>query len=92
MPTQFPRTTVGGVSLPRMLIGTNWVLGYSHRGPAADELITRRHADPQQTADLVGAYLQYGIDAMMAPHFHEDSPMRQGIRMAEERYGQRPST
>ena len=87
--TQFPRTTVGGVSLPRMLIGTNWVLGYSHRGPAADDLIIRRHADPQQTADLVDAYLQYGIDAMMAPHFREDSPMRRGIRLAEEKNGRK---
>ena len=24
----FPRTTVAGVSLPRMLMGTNWVYGY----------------------------------------------------------------
>ena len=87
MTNAFPRTTVGGVSLPRMLIGTNWVLGYSHRGPAADELITGRHADSQATADLVGAYLTYGIDAMMAPHFREDSPMRRGIRMAEEKAG-----
>ncbi len=23
----FPRTTVGGVDLPRMLMGTNWLLG-----------------------------------------------------------------
>ena len=23
---EFPRTTVGGVSLPRMLMGTNWML------------------------------------------------------------------
>ena len=22
---EFPRTTVGGVSLPRMLMGTNWM-------------------------------------------------------------------
>ena len=30
---EFPRTTVGGVSLSRMLIGTNWLLGsvsYTH--------------------------------------------------------------
>ncbi len=83
--TQFPRTMVGGVSLPRMLIGTNWVLGYSHRGPAADDLITRSHADPGHTAALVDAYLQYGIDAMMAPHFRPGSPMREGIRIAEEK-------
>ena len=30
MEKQFPRTTVGGVSLSRMLMGSNWLLGYSH--------------------------------------------------------------
>jgi len=32
----FPRTTVGGVSLPRMIIGTNWFLGWSHTTAAKD--------------------------------------------------------
>ncbi len=36
---KFPRTTVGGVSLPRMLIGTNWFLGYSHTSLAKDKFI-----------------------------------------------------
>ena len=35
----FPRTTVGGISLPRMIIGTNWMLGWSHTGAAADAAI-----------------------------------------------------
>ena len=30
----FPRTEVAGISLSRMIIGTNWVLGWSHRSPA----------------------------------------------------------
>ncbi len=30
----FPRTMVGGVSLPRMLMGTKWILGYSHTSAA----------------------------------------------------------
>lgn len=87
----FPRTEVGGVSLPRMLIGSNWLLGYSHTGPAADEMIKRRHSDPAQVAAVLDAYMQYGIDALMAPHFHEDSPMRLGMRITEEKYG-RPIT
>ena len=36
---KFPRTMVGGVSLSRMIIGTNWMLGWSHRTPAADHQI-----------------------------------------------------
>ena len=84
---QFPRTEVAGISLPRMLIGTNWILGYSHTGPAADDMITSRHADPVQTERLLDAYLMYGIDAMMAPHFTPGTPMRTAIDRAEEKHG-----
>lgn len=83
----FPRTEVGGVSLPRMLIGSNWLLGYSHTGAAADEMIKHRHTDPNNVAAVVDAYMQYGIDALMAPAFHEDEPLRQGMRIVEEKYG-----
>ncbi len=37
--SEFPRTTVGGVSLPRMIIGDNWFLGYSHTSLAKDKFI-----------------------------------------------------
>lgn len=87
--TQFPRTEVGGVSLPRMLIGTNWILGYSHTGPAADEMIRHRHADPKNVAAVLDAYMQYGIDAVMAPDFHPGEPLREGMRLVEEAYGRR---
>ncbi|MBR4887722.1 MAG: hypothetical protein IKU17_01115 [Clostridia bacterium] len=85
--TQFPRTEVGGISLPRMLIGTNWLLGYSHTGPAADEMIKNRHNDPENVAAVLEAYLQYGIDAIMGPSFSEDTPLRQGMKIVEEKYG-----
>ena len=70
---RFPRTEVSGISLPRMLAGTNWILGYSHTGPAADEMIKSRHADPQNVAAIMDAYMEYGIDAVMAPSFDEAS-------------------
>ena len=41
----FPRTQVEGLSLSRMIIGTNWMAGYSHTGPAADNMIKERHSD-----------------------------------------------
>lgn len=87
--TQFPRTEVGGVSLPRMLIGTNWLLGYSHTGPAADNMIKNRHADPENVAAVLSAYMEYGIDAIMAPSFDESTPLRQGMRLVEERTGKK---
>ena len=84
---KFPRTEVGGVSLPRMLAGTNWVLGFSHTGPAADQLIRDRHATPEAVSALMDAYMCYGIDAVMAPDFEKGSPLLEGIKLTEEKFG-----
>ena len=89
MAKEFPRTVVGGVSLPRLLAGTNWLLGYSHTGPAADEMITSRHADPRNVADVLDAYMEYNIDAIMAPNFDEASPLRKGMHLTEEKFGKK---
>jgi len=87
--TQFPRTEVGGVSLPRMLAGTNWILGFSHTGPAADKMIQDRHADPKNVAAVLDAYMQYDIDAVMAPNFDRNSPLRKGMELTHERFGKK---
>lgn len=84
---KFPRTEVAGISLPRMLIGTNWILGYSHTGPAADRMIMARHEDPANVSAVMDAYMEYGIDAVMAPGFDPQSPLRRGMRMTEEKFG-----
>lgn len=84
--SQFPRTEVEGVSLPRMLIGSNWLLGYSHTGPAADELIQNKHSTPESVAAVLDAYMEYNIDALMAPHFNPGTPLREGMRIVEEKY------
>jgi KaiC/GvpD/RAD55 family RecA-like ATPase len=63
----FPRTTVAGVSLPRMLIGSNWMFGWSHTGHAADVAIKEHHSTLEATLKVLEAFLGYGIDAWMAP-------------------------
>ena len=85
---EFPRTTVAGVSLPRMLIGTNWVLGYSHRSPAADQMIRTRYESREAVAALMEAYLTYGINAVMAP-FVNNQVLLDGIHLAEDRTGKK---
>ena len=85
----FPRTEVAGVSLPRMLMGTNWLLGYSHTGPAADAMILSRHSDPKNVSAVADAYMCYGIDAVMAPDFSQNSPLEQGLRLTEEKTGRK---
>ena len=64
---QFPRTTVGGLSLPRMLIGTNWLLGWSHTGDAADAAIREKFAKPEDFYPVLATFLAAGVDAIMAP-------------------------
>ena len=53
----FPRTTVAGVSLSRMIIGTNWILGWSHRSPAADQQIKNRFPGGNEVFPLLKAFL-----------------------------------
>lgn len=84
----FPRTEVAGVSLPRMLIGSNWVLGYSHTTVSADEMIRRRYAHAERVSELIEAYLEYDIDAMMAP-YGGNIALLDGIKMAEDRTGKK---
>jgi len=61
----FPRTEVAGVSMPRMLIGTNWLLGWSHKSVSADEQIKAAYQKPEDFLPVFEAYLNNGVDAVM---------------------------
>jgi hypothetical protein len=74
---------VGGVSLPRMLIGTNWFLGYSHTSLAKDRFI-KELQDREHITRVLTVFLEYGIDAIMAPLSEH---LEDGIRAAEDRTG-----
>lgn len=63
---EFPRTLVGGVSMPRLIIGSNWFLGYSHTSFAKDKFI-KEYQTRERMADIISVFLQAGVDAVMAP-------------------------
>jgi len=88
MTTEFPRTTVGGVSVSRLIIGTNWFLGWSHTGAAADSMIRRRNATPEALAEIIEVYLQAGVDTLMGPLVGQQN-LATAIAMAEDRTGRR---
>ena len=83
--TEFPRTQVGEVSLPRLIVGTNWFLGYSHTSLAKDTFIQDLQTRERISA-VLSVFLEYGIDAVMGPlsQHLEDS-----LGEAEQRAGQR---
>ena len=86
MGKMFPRTDVGGVSLPRMIIGTNWILGYSHTSLAADNMIRNKHSSPQVIADILEVFLNAGINAIMGP-FVNSPHLVDAVKLAEDRTG-----
>ena len=84
----FPRTAVGGVSLPRLIIGANWITGFSHRGPAADQAIRAQHNSPQAIVPILETFLEHDVNAVLGL-FKYDPNLMAAIRLAEERTGKK---
>src|SRR5512138_2393107 len=82
---EFPRTLVGGVSIPRMIIGTNWFCGYSHTSKAQDKFIVELQT-PERVADILTVFLQHGIDAIMGMPVELTET---ACKIAEDRVGRR---
>lgn len=72
---KFPRTEVGGVSLSRMIIGSNWFLGFSHTTAAKDKYILTHVKDYKKIADIMEVFVNAGVDTTMGliqiPEFHD---------------------
>lgn len=81
----FPRTIVGGVSLPRLLIGSNWFLGYSHTSLAKDRFI-QEYQTRERITSIICTFLEYGVDAVMGPSHPK---LDEAICDAEQRSGKR---
>gem|GEM_PF-2132415 len=86
MSALFPRTRVGGMSLPRMIVGQDWMLGYSHISPAAEELIHSYHHSRESIAELLEAFLAHGVDALMGL-FLGRQIILDAMKLAEDRTG-----
>ena len=82
----FPRTEVGGRSLSRMIIGTNWLAGYSHRSSSADEMIKARHATKDTIVPMFDVFLSHGVDTIMAP-FGMTPVIVDAVKEAEQKTG-----
>lgn len=80
----FPRTKVGGISVSRIIIGTNWFLGYSHISRAKDKFI-KEYQTREHIADILKVFLQDGIDTIMSPM--PPSILTKAIKDAEDRVG-----
>jgi hypothetical protein len=86
MSNLFPRTNVGCISVSRLLMGTNWILGWSHTGAAADKMILENHNTKEKIAPILESYLQYGVDSIMAP-FSASKLLVDTIKETEQKTG-----
>ncbi len=86
-PMSFPRTNVGGISVSRMIVGTNWFLGYSHTTGAKDNYIRENVKDRKKIADILEVFFKAGIDTVMG--MIQNEPLADAIKDAEDRTGVR---
>ena len=84
----FPRTEVGGISLPRMIMGINWLFGYSHTGSAADAGIKEKYQTPKDFFPVLKAYMDRGIDAILGPFSRHDLGLA-AVKYAEDKLGKK---
>ena len=85
--SEFPRTQIEDLSVPRLIVGTNWFLGYSHTSKAQDRMIVSRQ-DRQRIAEVLEVFLNAGVDAIYG--VRPESPhLEQAIADAEDRTGRK---
>ncbi len=84
--SEFPRTMVGGVSLSRMIIGSNWLVGCSHQSAAKDAFLTKLQTRKRQ-ADVLVTFLKAGIDTLMTGP--TQTQLLAAARDAEQRAGRK---
>jgi len=84
----FPRTEIGGLSVSRLIMGTNNIMGGSHRTRARDMHIKQINNNAKAVADIIEAYLSYGVDTIIGTLVPNQFAL-DGIKLAEERTGKR---
>ncbi len=82
---KFPRTLVENLSLPRMLIGSNWFCGYSHTSNAADTMIKNKFNNKEAFMPVIEEYLKNDIDAIMGL-FGTNPIMLNAVKEAEQKF------
>jgi len=84
----FPRTTVGGLSVSRLVIGTNWLLGWSHTSKAKDDYIRSEvAAHRDRLVAVLETYVRAGVDTILGQL--TNSPIREAILETEQRTGRK---
>ncbi|MFA6135055.1 MAG: hypothetical protein WC869_13660 [Phycisphaerae bacterium] len=82
----FPRTQIESLSVSRMIIGTNWFLGYSHTSAAKDQHI-KSNMTVAKIADVLEVFLERGVDTIIGLIAHPT--MKDAVDEAQQRTGKK---
>jgi hypothetical protein len=82
--TQFPRTQIENLSVSRLIIGTNWFLGFSHTSKAKDRQINET-MDRQHIAEVLEVFLKAGVDTLLG--MRPEPKLVEAVKDAEDRTG-----
>lgn len=88
MENKFPRTIVGNISLPRLIIGCNWVSGFSHMSASSDTMIRQIHNSPESVSAIFETFLTHDINAVLGL-FGVDKNLMPAVHLAQERTGKK---
>jgi hypothetical protein len=81
--SEFPRTEIGGVSVSRLVAGSNWWLGYTHQTrPRGDW--NRAGQSAETVADVLAVFVDAGVNVTMGP---PQPPLGEAIDRARQRTG-----
>ena len=77
--SEFPTFTIEGVTLPRVICGTNALFGWSHVSAGRDAWI-RRYYTPERVACVFAACMELGATAVMGPLY---PPLVEALEMGK---------
>lgn len=79
----FPMTRIEDQEVSRLIIGSNWFLGYSHCSRAKDAWI-KDYMTPQRIAEIMCVFAREGVNAVMSS---PDTTLQEAIRIVKAETG-----
>ncbi len=80
----FPTTQVEHLTLSRLVMGTNWWLGFSHHSKAKSDCI-QETMTAERIADIQTVFLEAGVNAMVG--MRPDPMLEKACKLSEDRTG-----
>ena len=84
---EFPRTKIENISVPRLIIGTNWFMGFSHTSAAQSKFI-KELQNSKRIADVMEVFFKEGIDTVLGGQ-PQDDHFIEAVKDVQDRTGRK---